>query len=48
MWGEFQLPPHIGGVVRGAVGALAPPKPPYVGWGALSRAPLEEALEQGL
>ena len=24
MWGEFQLPPYIGG----AVGALPPPKPP--------------------
>ena len=28
MWGEFQLPPHIGGAVGGAVGALAPPKAP--------------------
>ena len=45
MWGEFQLPPHIVGDMGGAVGALAPPKTPYVGWGAVWGAPLEQALD---
>ena len=43
MWGEFHLSPYAGGALGGAVGALLPPKPPYVGWGELSGAPLELA-----
>ena len=38
-WGEFQLPPCIGGAVGGAVGALAPPKAPLCRVGGVRLSP---------
>ena len=45
MWGEFQLPPYIGGAVKGAVGALALPKAPLRRVGGVIRCALGASLK---
>ena len=44
MWEEFQLPLYIEGALGGTVGGNFPPNSPYIRWGAVYRAPLEQAL----